>query len=259
VRVSTNVDSEAAAGSKPESAAFADSRKVSAAEGYECWAPIYDHAPNPLLACEERHLSPLLTDLRDKSVLDLACGTGRWLDKLLAGGCASGVGIDCSGAMLRVARQKIAIRGRLARAACESLPLLSGAFDLAICSFAVGHIRDLESVVRELGRVTKTGTDVFVSDLHPEAYASGWRVGFREGGTAVQIDMRPRAAEEIVHAFCSNGFQCQAREPVWLGEPERPIFARAGKSDSFIAACTLPAVLVCHFRRTGASDRGSVE
>jgi ubiquinone/menaquinone biosynthesis C-methylase UbiE len=258
VSVSTKADRIAADGPY-ESPAPGGTRRVSAAEGYESWAPSYDHAPNPLLAREERHLSPLLTNLRSKSVLDMACGTGRWLEKLVARGCESGVGIDCSGAMLQVAGQKSAIRGRLARADCESLPLPSTSFDLAICSFAVGHIRDLESMVRELGRVTKNGADIFVSDLHPEAYATGWRVGFRDGSTAVQIEMQPRVAEEMVHVFGSNGFQCQTHEPLWLGEPERPLFVQAGKSGSFADACTFPAVLVCHFRRTGSSARRRAE
>ena len=248
-----------ATAAEPELSAHRGSRSVSAAEGYECWAPTYDHVPNPLLAREERHLLPLLTDLSNKSVLDLACGTGRWLEKLIAQGCKSATGIDCSTAMLRVAGRKSAIRGRLARATCENLPLPSAAFDLAICSFALGHMWDLRSMVRELARVTRTGADIFVSDLHPEAYARGWRVGFRDGSTAIEIEMRSRAAEEIVHAFCANGFSCQAHEALWLGEPERPLFARAGKSDSFIEACQLPAVLVCHFRRVGSQDQRRAE
>lgn len=247
--ISTNVDPDLAAGGECVPPAPGGSRRVSVAEGYACWASIYDYAPNPLLAREERHLSALLTDLHTKSALDLACGTGRWLERLMARGCGSGVGIDCSSPMLRVAAGKRAIRGRLARADCESLPLASAAFDLAICSFAVGHIRDLWSLARELGRVTKTGADVFVSDLHSEAYAGGWRVGFRDGSTAIQIEMRSRPAGEIVQVFGSNGFECQTHVPLWLGEPERPIFERAGKSDSFVEACKLPAVLVFHFRR----------
>jgi len=258
VSIATNVDLDFVADDEQPSAP-GGSRRVSAAEGYECWAPIYDYAPNPLLAREERHLLPLLTDLRNKSALDLACGTGRWLERIMAQGCESGVGIDCSIAMLRVAGRKNAIRGWLAKADCEKLPLPSAAFDLAICSFAVGHIRDLGAMVRELGRVTKSGADVFVSDLHPEAYSKGWRVGFRDGDTAIQIEMRPRAAEEIAHAFCSNGFKCQTHEHLWLGDPERPLFARAGKSHSFVEACKVPAVLVCHFRRVGSPVRRGVE
>ncbi|MGP0020866.1 MAG: class I SAM-dependent methyltransferase [Candidatus Sulfotelmatobacter sp.] len=249
MKASTKIDADFAAGEPP---AFGEARTVSAAEGYEWWAPSYDHAPNPLLAREERYLSALLTGLHGKSALDLACGTGRWLEKLMEQGCESGVGIDYSSAMLRVAGEKPAIRGRLARADCDSLPLPSDCFDLAICSFAVGHIHDLGSVARELGRVTRAGADVFVTDLHSEAYALGWRVGFRWGDTAIQIEVRPRTADEIVRVFCLNGFQCKRYETLWLGEPERSSFERAGKSDSFVAACKLPAVLVCHFRRHGS-------
>ncbi len=228
---------------------------VSAAEGYERWAPSYDDAPNPLLACEERYLVPLLTGLGEKTVLDLACGTGRWLERVMALGCKFGVGIDCSIAMLRVAAGKNAGRQRLARADCESLPFSGAAFDLAICSFALGHIGDLRSAVREVARVTKTGADVLVSDLHPEAYARGWRVGFRDGETAVQIEMRSRSVDEIVHAFCSNGFECRMRASLWLGEAEEPLFARAGKSHAFVDACQLPAVLVCQFRRRPVEEQ----
>ena len=229
-------------------------------EGYERWAPIYDCTPNPLLACEERHLLPFLADLGNKRILDLACGTGRWLERITAQSGARGVGIDCSAAMLRVARTKHAIAGRLAQAACESLPFRAAAFHLAICSFAVGHIRDLVSLARELARVTKPGGDVFLSDLHPEAYAHGWRVGFRDDSTAVQIEMLPRGAEEIVEAFDAHGFACLAQLALRLGDPEKPIFVRAGKDNLFADACQRPAVLLCHFRRldspmaTGEAD-----
>lgn len=234
-----------------------ESLSVDAVEGYERWASTYDFVPNPLLAREERYLSPLLTGLSSKSVLDMACGTGRWLERLMSQGSKSGVGVDRSIAMLRVARRKSAIRKRLVEAQCENLPFASAAFDLAIWSFAVGHIGDLGATARELARVTKPTADVFVSDLHPEAYAQGWRVGFRDGPTAVQIEMRSRSIEEIVQAFCSNSFECRTHVPLWLGEPEEFLFARAGRSHSFAESCRLPAVLVCHFRRLESSAEDS--
>jgi ubiquinone/menaquinone biosynthesis C-methylase UbiE len=225
------------------------SSQVSVAEGYERWAPFYDDAPNPLLAREERYLLPVLGHLPNKRILDVACGTGRWLERLMAQGAESGVGIDNSVAMLRVAKKKGAIAGRLARATCESLPFRAAVFDLAICSFALGHIRDLGCMVHELARVTKPGADVFVSDIHPEAYARGWRVGFRDDSSAVQIETLPRAADEIGRMFYSNGFEQLAQAPLWLGDPEKRIFVKAGKAHSFAEACQLPAVLVCHFNR----------
>ena len=224
---------------------------VPVAEGYERWASVYDDTPNPLLAREERYLLPMLPDLHKKSILDSACGTGRWLERLIALGSGYGVGIDSSMAMLRVAGMKKAAseRLRLVRASCENLPFSTAAFDIAICSFAIGHIADLTCMARELARVTRPDADVFVSDLHPEAYTRGWRVGFRLGTIAVQIETRYRSAGDIIHAFCSNGFNCHAKEALWLGQPEKPFFARASKSDFFEQACRIPAVLVCHFRR----------
>jgi ubiquinone/menaquinone biosynthesis C-methylase UbiE len=222
---------------------------VSVAEGYERWAPTYDDAPNPLLAREQRQLLPLLTDLHSKHILDLACGTGRWLETLMRQGREFGVGIDCSIAMLRVAAKKSCITGRLARGTCDHLPFRAGVFDLAICSFALGHVEDLRSTVFELARVTKPQADIFVSDLHPEAYARGWRVGFRDRHEAFEIETLPREAEEIARVFCANGFESLANMALYLGEPEKPIFARAGKEQLFAEACQSPAILVCHFKR----------
>jgi hypothetical protein len=105
-------------------------------------------------------------------------------------------------------------------------------------------------MVRELARVAKTGAHVLVSDLHPEAYARGWRTGFRDSSSAVQIEMLPRTAEEIIRAFYAGGFECLTHVPLCLGEPEKPIFVQAGKEDFFEVACRMPAVLLCRFRRT---------
>jgi ubiquinone/menaquinone biosynthesis C-methylase UbiE len=233
---------------------------VSVEEGYERWAPTYDHAPNPLLNLEERKVTALLPDLSGKHVLDLACGTGRWLEKLLARGVGVGVGVDLSAAMLRVAAKKPAITGRLAQADCLALPFRSAIFDLVVCSFALGHIRDLGATVREVARVAKPGADVFVSDLHPEAYAQGWRTGFRDPSSAVQIEIFPRAAREIIQAFHSAGFECRTQAPLYVGESERTIFDRAGKTRLFATACQVPAILVCHFSltpgRRGPGQRG---
>jgi ubiquinone/menaquinone biosynthesis C-methylase UbiE len=228
---------------------------VSVAEGYARWAPTYDAAPNPLLACEERHLLPLLGELHDKRILDLACGTGRWLAHLVSQPGFSGVGIDCSAAMLRIAGAKSSLADRLVKGALEILPFSDASFDLALCSFALSHVHDLRPVIHELARVTNTGADVFVSDLHPEGYARGWRVGFRDNSTRVEIETNPRTGEQVVQAFSSAGFECVMQRSLCLGHPEKPLFARSGKLDSFTQACQVPAVLLCHFRRATREAR----
>jgi len=248
----TKLEPESVPYGQQEFSSHGGSFLISATEGYDRWAATYDSVPNPLLAREERHLVPLLGDVSGKTILDLACGTGRWLEILVRRGAATGVGIDCSASMLRTARQKDAIASRLAHASCEMLPFRAASFDLAVCSFALGHIRELGCLVRELGCVMKPGADVFITDLHPEAYARGWRVGFRDGNMSFRIEMLPRAVEEIVAAFSAGGFAFLSHESLWLGDEEQPIFLRAEKLQAFAKACQLPAILACRFRRNNA-------
>jgi ubiquinone/menaquinone biosynthesis C-methylase UbiE len=224
-------------------------------EGYERWAPNYDHTPNPVIAREERYLVSLLPSLHGKNVLDLACGTGRWLERLLACGASFGAGVDCSNAMLRVATRKTSLCGKLAQADCLELPFGPSVFDLAVCSFAVGHIQDLRRMARQLAWVMKPGGDVFVTDLHPDAYAGGWRTGFRDARGAVYIRVFPRLSEEIVRAFFSAGFECLTHVSLCLGEAEKPIFVSANKQNLFEELCRTPAVLVCRFRRCNTTDQ----
>lgn len=225
-------------------------RVTSAAKGYEGWAPLYDAGENPLLAREERYLSPLLGDVRKKKVLDLACGTGRWLEILATRGPGSYAGIDSSAAMLEVARRKDLLRGWLVRGACESLPFASCLFDLAICSFALGHFEDIEEFAAEVSRVAKSGADIFITDLHPSAYEHGWRVGFRdENAVAVEIETLPRRADEVARAFLSQGMKPMKSDSLWLEAPEQPIFERAGKADRFASASGIPAIAFFHFQR----------
>jgi len=222
---------------------------VSVKDGYERWAPTYDKCPNPLLGLEERQLRRTLPPLDGRRVLDLACGTGRWLAWMLSQGASSGLGVDFSPAMLAAAHQKPELRNRLVLGDCRAIPLRDAEFDLAILSFVMGHIRDVARVIREVGRVTAAGADVYVSDLHPLAYAHGWYTGFRDESGSVEIATWPRSTDELLAVWKNSGFDCIQSIDCRLGEPERPTFARAGKSKLFAVVRPVPVVLLCHFTR----------
>ncbi|HZQ97002.1 MAG TPA: methyltransferase domain-containing protein [Candidatus Sulfotelmatobacter sp.] len=224
---------------------------VSVAEGYARWAPTYDRSANPLLAREERHLWPLFAGVGKKRLLDVACGTGRWLEKLTSQ-VQSAAGVDLSRAMLQVAKTKSGVAGKLVEASGEHLPFRTQCFDLLICSFALGHIHALGALVDELSRVARSGANLFVTDLHPEAHAQGWRVGFRDAWETLHIEVFPRSSDEYIQAFSRARFECVRHLPLWLGEPEMPIFARANKAAFFESACRVPAVLCFHFRKSGS-------
>lgn len=227
------------------------------AEAYERWALTYDQSPNPLLAREERYLLPLLPSLDGRRVLDLACGTGRWLERFREAE-AQVVGVDYSKAMLSVARAKPGLEGQLARADCLELPFPTAVFDYAICSFAISHFRFLEDAIRELARVMKPSSLVWISDLHPEAHKRGWRTIFKDQTCAWQIQTWPKSVRELASTYRSGGFETIKQESLYLGQSERPIFERANRTHVFAGACTVPAIIVWHLRRSSATlSRGT--
>jgi ubiquinone/menaquinone biosynthesis C-methylase UbiE len=226
-----------------------DKSHLSVGEGYKRWAPTYDRDPNPLLALEERQLELMIGSVEDERVLDLACGTGRWLTSLTAAGASIGVGLDFSPAMLAVAQEKCTGRACVVQADCRAIPFADRFFDVVICSFAMAHIPDLGSMAFEVGRVASPEADVYVSDLHPLAFGQGWHTGFRDSEGSVEIISFPRSVEEISAIWKRTGFECARSLDCRFGEAERPIFERAGKAKLFEIFRHIPAVLLCHFTR----------
>jgi ubiquinone/menaquinone biosynthesis C-methylase UbiE len=221
---------------------------VSVEKGYDLWARTYDLEPNPLVAAEERVLRPRLRGMAGRVVLDVACGTGRWLEKLLNAGARSGTGVDASSGMLCVAKSKPALRGRVVRGDCLRLPFPSQFADLIVSSLALGHISDIETFAQELARVAKCRADVWISEVHPEARATGWTTGFRYEKGKATIPTFSHSVEHVEKSFQRQGFElCQCLE-ARLEETEKPLFAQAGKAHLFRSACESRALLICHFR-----------
>lgn len=219
-------------------------------EGYACWANSYDAAPNPLLKLEERTLAPWLPPLRGAAVLDVGCGTGRWLSRLLADG-ARAVGVDLSPAMLAVAAGKPHLGRCLVQGDLLHLPVRSRWFDMVLCSFVVEHCSHLDRLVGEIARITAPCGRVLISQLHRDAWQQGWRCRFHHGGGTVEVAGNPFSLEELSAAFTRAGFRLQRRLAPHLGEEEQPIFAAAGRLHAFADACRWPAILLCDFRREG--------
>ncbi|MGH9449157.1 MAG: class I SAM-dependent methyltransferase, partial [Terriglobia bacterium] len=188
-------------------------------------------------------------------VLDLACGTGRWLNKLLLRGARLGIGIDCSPAMITAARRKPLLQGRLVRADCLALPLPSAAADFVMCSFAIGHFPEVEALAAELARVTSPQAAVYVSDVHPDAYRKGWRTGFRSNGQAVEITTFYHSLTNVRDAFGGQGLELTQCIEGELGEPEKPIFEQARRLDRFYQYKGWPAVFISRFSRPDSAQR----
>lgn len=208
----------------------------------------YDGQANPLLALEERYLSPLLPSIRDLDVVEVGCGTGRWLARLRAKSASSLAGVDPSRNMLSEARKKLGDSARLVQGTADRLPYANDSADLILLPFVLSYCPDLENVAREVARIARPGATVFVSDVHPETEADlSWRRTFAsDAGTVEMATARHRLAEVVRH-FERAGFDCAVRLEVSFGSEEAATFALAGKLDALRAIGELPAIYILQF------------
>jgi SAM-dependent methyltransferase len=121
-------------------------------------------------------------------VLDLACGYGRHLEKLLAAGYRS-VGLDLSARLLRDAAKRPGVAGSLVRGDMRYLPFRDGTFDALVNFFtSFGYFASEDEdrlVVREMRRVVRPG-GMFLLDY----MNAPWVMANLEAETDVETDGR---------------------------------------------------------------------
>jgi malonyl-CoA O-methyltransferase len=192
-------------------------REVEVIEGYDVWAPTYDSERNPLIALEENITLDLISNVRNQRILDLGCGTGRYCE-LLAKRGAKVVGIDPSSKMLEFAKRKITpncrFEVRLGRIEDADFP--TSYFDVVISALTVGHILELEPVIREVSRIIKSKGRLIISDMHPYWFVSGYDyVKFLDAnGQEYRIPEYTHLFEEYWNLFTKFKFAVQdVKEP----------------------------------------------
>ena len=175
---------------------------------FDLWAQVYDTQSNPLLMLEERSITPLLPHLNGGDLLDVGCGTGRWLTKLEALNPASLTGTDRSMSMLERARAKTHPTTKLEPSDCSTLPGKDASKSFILASFVLSYLNDLHGFASECARVLRPEGWVLISDMHPVTAAQrDWTRSFRVGGEKYEITDHSRSLDEVVAAFQSCGFE----------------------------------------------------
>ncbi|MGB7730208.1 MAG: methyltransferase domain-containing protein, partial [Candidatus Acidiferrum sp.] len=220
------------------------------ADGYRLWANSYDQEPNPMLSLEQRVLEPLLPALGGCDVVDLGCGTGRWLEVLKRAGARSLVGVDLSREMLNLAGTKLGGAARLFCADYADAALASDSADIVFCNFVLSYIDDAEQFLGLVRRILRPGGLLYLSDVHPEtAAAQNWRRGVHADNSFREIRTHRRAISAVV-ALCRKaclelGFLLEPS----FGDIERILFEQSGKREYFESIRELPAIYLLHLAK----------
>jgi ubiquinone/menaquinone biosynthesis C-methylase UbiE len=215
-------------------------------QAYALWAGTYDSTPNAVLSLEERYLRKMLPPLEGREILDLGCGTGRLLRHVSS--ARSYVGIDRSLGMLAQGAGKLRASSHLLQADCLNLPLPSESADVVVGSFLLGYV-DLVPFAAELMRVSKPGTELYLSEFHPDGLALGWKRRFRSGDQVIELRTRACSPNEVERVFRYHGFDSAHRVEPTFGQEEYEIFVANRKQALFESIRRTRAIFICHLTR----------
>jgi SAM-dependent methyltransferase len=142
-----------------------------------------------------------------RQVLDVACGTGEWLDFFSRQG-AEVAGIDLSRKAIDVCRQRFPGREFVCGPA-ETLPFESGRFDLVTCMGSLEHFLDKPRALAEMKRVAKADAAFLI--LVPNAGFLTRRLGLYRGTLQTKVKEDVLDLETWTRLLQGAGLQVQAR------------------------------------------------
>ncbi|MGJ3238361.1 MAG: class I SAM-dependent methyltransferase [Anaerolineae bacterium] len=191
-------------------------RILSSQQAYAQWAQSYPaEAHNRLMQLEQEAMQALMPPLRGSTVLDLACGTGRYGQLALQAGAQQVIGCDNSLPMLQ--------HGVLTSSACattEAIPLRRASVDVVLCGLALGHVPQLVPSLREISRVLKPSGVALISDFHPYQALKGSQRTFRVGDTTYAVEHYVHHLSDYVTGGQAHHLQLIAlREPMYQEQP----------------------------------------
>lgn len=160
----------------------------------------------------------LMPDVQGKSILDAACGPGKYAEILLAQG-ADVTGFDISPRMVELAKERNKGVGTFfVHDFSDPLDMLENqSFDIVLCALAMHYIADWTATIKEFYRVLKPKGLLILSTEHPffefgyfkstkyfevEPVKCTWN-GF---GKPIEVNSYRRPLVECITPLTDNGF-----------------------------------------------------
>ena len=176
-----------------------------------------DHKPHNAYY-DRPNMLKLIGEVKGKSILDAACGPGKYAEILLSKG-ATVTGFDISPRMIELAKERNKNTGLFFVQDLETPfeKLNDNSFDIIVCALAMHYVEDWNSTIQEFHRVLKEEGQLIISMEHPffeynyfkstqyfntEAVKCIWK----NFGKPIEINSYRRPLESCIMPLTNNGF-----------------------------------------------------
>ena len=183
----------------------------------------------------EKAISDLVLKIQVKSVLDVGCGTGAYLE-IFKNDILS-YGLDNSIGMLSKAMERM-VSAAFIKGTSHRLPFLSSVFDLVTCIHALHHFDHKLAFLKEAKRVLRSDSALAIISMDPHRGKDKWYV-YKYFPEIPNMDLdRYPSSEEIIEWLGQAGFINCKNIPVhrflfsYQGREifDDPVFSRQGSS-----------------------------
>jgi ubiquinone/menaquinone biosynthesis C-methylase UbiE len=175
---------------------------------YSKIAEKYDRNPIRIGIQKDPIIESLLKNNSDSiAILDLACGTGNYLNTQMTNFPDDRIkwyGLDFSDDMLSIAKKKTT-GATLVKGDAHCLPFQSETFDFVKINFAFHHFLDKQKVVAEIYRVLKKNGILSIVNISPDYTKKSWVYHYFPGSVAIDQE-RFITTEEIFELLESHTF-----------------------------------------------------
>ncbi len=167
----------------------------------------------------------LTAEWRNKKVLEIGCGTGRF-SVGLAKSNPELMLMDLTNEMLEITLQKVGRTHEGINASVYEIPLPSNSVEAILSINVFNHIENIESALREVNRILKDGGELVINFTNIASYffIAALLVNFRKESIGRRVYSRWISRNKFIRMLKNNGFEITGQVgnvfvPIYLDKP----------------------------------------
>jgi len=228
---------------------------IDPAKAYNLWSQQYDmQQGNLMLALDEKLFSDILctTDLKDKIVVDIGCGTGRHWWEIISQQPRAIKGYDVSAGMLKKLKDKFP-DAVICQMESNLLPQLENkSIDVIISTLTIAHIEHIEEAFEEWHRVLNNSGEIIITDYHPAAFVNGGDRTFSYQGQTIAIKNYIHPINEVCELLQNMGFDLVSFEEKRIDHSVKHYYEEKNALHVFEKFENVPIIYGMHLKKRNA-------